>query len=81
MPKQINPEQLSEIIDAVKEAVTLSWMGDFVVYGGTAEAPSKQINPLAYQLYLTTLAAVINKMEQIEVLPSAPPSQFDISDN
>lgn len=78
---QLTSEKVTDIIETVKRGVTDSWMGEFVIYGGTPEQPQKQINPLAFQLYLTTLAAFINKMEQIDsVIPPAPPSPFDISD-
>lgn len=78
---KLSSEEITNIIDTVKQGVVDSWMGEFVVYGGTPEAPTKQINPLAYQLYLSTLSAVINRLEQIEeVVPPAPKSSLDISD-
>lgn len=78
---KLSSEEITNIIDTVKQGVVDSWMGEFVVYGGTPEAPTKQINPLAYQLYLSTLSAVISKLETItEIIPAKPDSFLSIDD-
>jgi hypothetical protein len=75
---KLNAEQIAEIIDTVKDGVGQSWVGQIYDYSGTPEAPKKMVNQVAFQVYLTTLNALISKMESVQIEPTPPPSPFEI---
>lgn len=74
---KLNSDQIAEIIDEVKDGVGKSWVGQIYDYSGTPDAPKKMVNQVAFQIYLTTLAALISRMEAVEIAPTPPPSVFD----
>lgn len=76
---QLDAKKITEIIETVREGVEGSWVGNIAEYGGTPDRPQKQVNQVAYALYVAVLGKIIDKMEQIEIVPSAPTSSLDIS--
>ena len=75
---QITAERITEIIDTVKEGVDNSWVGEIATYGGTPEKPTKVVNQVAMQLYLTVLTSLIGRLEEVEIVPTSPISPLDI---
>lgn len=77
---KLTASELTTIIDTVKEAVDSSWLGEVATYGGTPEKPTKQVNQVAFTVYLAMLTAIVGKLEGVDgIEPSPPPSMFDIS--
>lgn len=77
---KLTSSELTNIIDTVKESVDNSWLGEVATYGGTPEKPTKQVNQVAFTVYLAILTAIIGKLEGVNgIEPSTPPSMFDIN--
>lgn len=75
---QITSERITEIIDTVKEGVDNSWVGEVATYGGTPEKPTKVVNQVAMQIYLTVLSQFIGRLGEVEIIPTPPISSLDI---
>jgi hypothetical protein len=76
---KLTSQQLTEIIDTVKESVDNSWLGEVATYGGTPDKPTKQVNQVAFTVYLALLTAIVNKIEGIDGIEPSTPNMFDIN--
>lgn len=73
---QLDSQKITEIIETVREGVEGSWVGKIAEYGGTPDRPQKQVNQVAYALYITLLGKVFDKIDVIEVIPPATSSDL-----
>lgn len=71
--------EITRIINTVEKGVSSSWVGDVFTFGGSPDKPQKQVNQVAYQVYLTVLTSILNKMEPVEIIHAASPSHLELN--
>ena len=74
---EMTEEEIAKIINTVEQGVSLSWVGEVFSYGGTPEKPQKQVNQVAYQVFLTVLTSLLNKVEAVDIVHRPPPSVLE----
>lgn len=65
--KKVTVQEITKLIESVQKAVDATGFGPVYEYGGTAQDPKKIVSPLGFQVFNTTLAALLNKIETVEV--------------
>lgn len=77
---QLTEEQITGIIQTIKKGIDASDIGPLFIWKDATNPGSdgtKVFSPVAFEIFKIFL----NKMEQIEIVPSAPPSELLLDDD
>lgn len=68
--------ELAELIENIHQAVDETVFGPMITYGGTESQPTKIVSQVASTIFMETLRGALAKLDTVNIVADAPPSDI-----